>query len=62
MNAHFHLEKHKRTSSVFCIDCGQKFRSNQTGGLRYHRYKEQISRLHWYGGATVLLPGWVIWK
>ncbi len=21
-----------------------------------------LSRLHWYGGVTVLLPGWVIWK
>jgi hypothetical protein len=20
------------------------------------------SRLHWYGGVTVLLPGWIIWK
>ncbi len=21
-----------------------------------------IGRLHWYGGVTVLLPGWIIWK
>ncbi len=27
-------------------------------GSRLHWF----SRLHWYGGVTVLLPGWIIWK
>ena len=36
--AHFYGQNHKVTKTISCADCGQRFVSRQSGGIRYHRY------------------------